>query len=88
MKKVIIILFIVAIIIIANVVIFNLADNNGQIASTNKHVNTNINRINNENESNTANGSNEVIRELVQSVDGTIVECNTAFIIDVYCCFI
>lgn len=140
MKKVIIILVIVAIIIIANVLIFNLSNNNEQVGSTNTHVNTNINRINNENETDTTSGENEVnqveqatnnntdystvyftsnissdglmniyqalgfepqgnvaiklstgeaggnyylspdlIRELVQSVDGTIVECNTAY---------
>lgn len=132
MKKVIIILAIVAIIVIANIIIVNVVDqNNGNIQTANTHVNTNINRVDDTNavgETNQETNNNgdystvyftrdissrglmniynslqftpqgnvavklstgeaggnyylspDLIRELVQSVNGTIVECNTAY---------
>ena len=129
MKKVMIILAIIAIIIIANIIIVNVVNrSNNQTASSNTHVNTNINNIENLNQGNQevadsvdystvyftsdissrglmniynslqfepqgnvavklstgeAGGnyylSPDLIKELVQSVNGTIVECNTAY---------
>ena len=132
MKKFIIILSIIAIIVIANIVIFNLVKqnnhNNGQTANTNSHINTNVNRTGNSNQTDQEDNKNtefstvyftrdissrglmniynnlqfetqgnvavklstgeaggnyylspDLIKDLVQSVNGTIVECNTAY---------
>ena len=129
MKKVIIILAIIAIIVIVNIIIVNVVNqSNNQTASSNTHVNTNINNVENLNQENQEVANNtdystvyftsdissrglmniynslqfelqgnvavklstgevggtyylspDLIKELVQSVNGTIVECNTAY---------
>ena len=132
MKKAMIIIGIILLLIVINIVIVYFVNNhNEQTASTNTHVNTNINRKENSAEINTNEGSNTentnastvyftsdissrglmniyerlgfepqgnvavkistgeaggsyylspgLIKELVQSVNGTIVECNTAY---------
>ena len=126
MKKVIIILAIIALIVVANIIIVNVVNQNeSQTANTNTHVNTNVNNVENSNQgvsNNTdystvyftsdisPNGlmniynrlqfepqgnvavklstgeaggsyylSPDLIKDLVQNVNGTIVECNTAY---------
>ena len=129
MKKVIIILAIIAIIVIVNIIIVNVVNqSNNQTASSNTHVNTNINNVENLNQENQEVANNtdystvyftsdissrglmniynslqfelqgnvavklstgevggtyylspDLIKDLVQSVNGTIVECNTAY---------
>lgn len=132
MKKAMIIIGIILLLIVINIVIVYFVNNhNEQTASTNTHVNTNINRKENSAETNTNEGSNtentnastvyftsdissrglmniyerlgfepqgnvavkistgeaggsyylspDLIKDLVQSVNGTIVECNTAY---------
>lgn len=132
MKKVVIILSIIAIIVIANIIIVNvLNQNNSNNLVANTHTNTNVNRTDNTNQRNQTDQSTnnnmdystvyftsdissrgimniyqtlgyepkgnvaiklstgeaggnyylspDLIGELVQSVNGTIVECNTAY---------
>ncbi len=132
MKKAMIIIGIILLLIVINIVIVYFVNNhNEQTASTNTHVNTNINRKENSAETNTNEGSNtentnastvyftsdissrglmniyerlgfepqgnvavkistgeaggsyylspDLIKDLVQSVNGTIVECNTTY---------